>query len=236
MIKRTPLNSKTLKNRFPEIYSEFFSKCTVVCSSPRSITLLGEHAVRYGGITLRQSIPIRTYVGITPNKNSKIHIVWHKTFDPLLETFRDIETDEINKEKIEQQLLPFLEFHGVHCTSGFNIYILSELPFERAIGSAGAFFCPLIASFLLHTGKLTQEHINIWKTKTVADLIASPDTQFDSTFHIIWEWENIIYTAPSGANPFVALLPSTTPIIYSVSKSTNIKNGKEKKLADYHDL
>jgi hypothetical protein len=71
MENRIPMNSQSLQEKFPQVYQEFFSKCPIVVSCPRSFTWFGEQAVRYEGLSLRQNLPLRTYVGITLQKNKK---------------------------------------------------------------------------------------------------------------------------------------------------------------------
>ncbi|MBI2551891.1 hypothetical protein HYW17_01150 [Candidatus Uhrbacteria bacterium] len=220
MPERIPHNSEALKARFPEVYQEFFSKCALVCSAPRAVTWVGEHTVRYGGLTMRQSLPMRTYVGITPVKTPRIKVVSHTTYDPLVDGFRN---DTLPREEyidpLEHHLLTFLkDVGGYKFDSGFDIHILTGLPFERAIGAAGSFLAALFSALLLHNKVLSVKHIKLWADRTVADLQKDKELMFDGVLRLIWKWEGIIFDNPSAANPFSALLPSPTPIIFAAKR------------------
>lgn len=235
MEQRLPINSASLKERFPEAYREFFSKCAIVCSAPRSVTWIGEHAVRVGGLSMRQSIPIRTYVGIAPTAASRIRIASQVTYDPFLNQFRQdtLPSEEYHKP-IERQLPRFLkEVGGYEGNFGFDVHILTELPFERAIGAVGSFFVPLFSALLLHKEILSLKQIKLWAASPVADLQKNKETKFDEILRLIWKWEGLIYMTPSAANPFSALLPSSTPVLFASKRppETGSERAQQERMA-----
>ncbi|MDO8435695.1 MAG: hypothetical protein Q7S89_03395 [bacterium] len=217
MNTRIPMNSAALKKAFPDIYRDFFSQNSIVCSAPRSLTWFGEHVNQHEGLTLRQQIPLRTYVGITPRSNGMVRIVNVRTFDTHTQTFHDnVSADDYKKNKIEKELLPFLTaLCGAHEGDGFDISILAELPLERSVGSIGSLYVPLIITCLLHYDRLSPADVTGWRERPIPELISDPHTKFDITFRTIWKWEALQFPLPSATNPFTSLVPSATPILYS---------------------
>src|SRR3989338_4110777 len=107
MPERIPMNSAAIKKAFPHVYRDFFAQSSIVCSAPRSLTWFGEHINQHEGLTLRQQLPLRTYVGITPRSNGAVRIVNVFTFDTHTKTFHsNASADDYKKNKIEKELLP----------------------------------------------------------------------------------------------------------------------------------
>ncbi|MBU0627405.1 hypothetical protein KKH82_08590 [Patescibacteria group bacterium] len=63
------MNSKQLKSSHKKIYEEFFQKNQIVVSAPFLMTWAGDPSKYYSGITIKQKIPLRLYLGISPNKS-----------------------------------------------------------------------------------------------------------------------------------------------------------------------
>ncbi|MBI3495006.1 hypothetical protein HY065_00045, partial [Candidatus Berkelbacteria bacterium] len=64
-----------LRQRFPEIYQDFFNRCTRVASAPHSFFWFGELAGIWGGLTVVQTLPIRFYVGLQPIDQNRFEVV-----------------------------------------------------------------------------------------------------------------------------------------------------------------
>ena len=101
---RIPHNSESLKERFQEVYRDFFSKCALVCSAPRSVGLVGEY-VGYEALAMRQVLPIRTYVGISPCHENRFEVMQYVTFDPEENTFHEHILEQDLKSQIEDKFL-----------------------------------------------------------------------------------------------------------------------------------
>lgn len=208
------MNSKSLQVAFPEVYQEFFAKCDLVVSANRQITWTGDYGVIYGGIMLRESLPIRTYVGITLRaRSNKIKIGGCLEFDPSKQVFLSADPETYYKNKFEHHLSEFLEKTAGIKSNGFEIHILNEIPFERGIGQRGAFLSSLIAGILLLNGKINQAEINKWRDLDSRSLKESIN-KFDFVFRLAWKLDNFINTAASGNTMFGALFPSSEPFVF----------------------
>lgn len=224
---RIIMNSQSLQEKFPEIYQDLFSKCPIICSTPRSFTWFGGHSIRYENMTLRQNLPLKTYVGLIPNKKQTIKIINYINFDPNTQKFQKETLDPYTKEKIEKHFLAFLKRICNIKTTGFNIYILNELPPERGLGS-GALITSLMAAALALNNKLTSQDILNWRNKNTSEL---KESKFDYLFKNSWKWENFLYPGASGSN-LINILPTSTPILYfsKRSQSSQSLTGKKIKL------
>jgi mevalonate kinase len=207
------MNSQSLQTAFPETYQTFFSKCPIVCSCPRSFSWFGEQAARYEGFILRQNLPLKTYVGLVPQKKKEIKIADCLSFNPNLKRFQKETFDSYQQEKIEKYFLAFLKkINKKELAEGFQIYILNELPIERGLG-AGAFIVALVSAALMHYGKLDPTDITSWKKEKSMTLSENKSLNFDFLFKVAWKWENFLYPGASGGN-LINLMPSATPILF----------------------
>lgn len=241
MVQRLPVNSDSLKQRFPDVYRSFFSKCEIVCSAPRSMIWTGGlYFVKQEGLTLRHSIPNRSYVGITPRSQPDIQVRDVISYHPLHQTFETDTLPGYEKDLFERSFISFLKTEcGISLQSGFDVYVLSESVCESGIGSIGGYFAACVSCFLLYAQKVTPEQIKQWSMKTTGDLIRDRETKFDEVMRVIWKWELINYSTASGANMMNALLPSPVPILYSSRRVTvhpNAPGSSDLARTDSHSL
>jgi len=214
MTERISINSKSLQAAFPEVYQEFFAKCDLVISANRQITWTGDYGVIYGGIMLRESLPIRTYVGISfRGRSNKIKIGSCLEFDPSKRVFLSADPETYYKNKLEHHLSEFLEKTVNIQSKGFEIHILNELSFNRGVGQRGAFFSPLIIGILLLHEKISQIEISKWRNLDSCSL-KEPINKFDLVFRLAWKLDNFISAAACGNNVFGALFPSVGPFVF----------------------
>jgi len=68
------MNSKQLKNNYREVYESFFQKNQIVLSAPFLMTWAGDLSKSYSGITIKQKIPLRIYLGVNKNKSGRINL------------------------------------------------------------------------------------------------------------------------------------------------------------------
>lgn len=125
------MNSQSLKQKFPEIYQEFFSQAEKVASAPHSFFWTGDFSGFYGGLTILQKIPLRFYIGLSKIAPKKIEV--QRTFPAYfssLKKFGEISLDdhlykalcEVLKEKFK----------------GYKVFFLSEVRLGSSLGGLGA--------------------------------------------------------------------------------------------------
>ncbi len=68
------MNSKALKVQHKKIYERFFEEHQIVVSAPFLMTRAGDLSKYYSGITIKQKIPLRLYVGVKINKSKIISL------------------------------------------------------------------------------------------------------------------------------------------------------------------
>lgn len=169
--------------------------------------------MRYGGLALRQNLPLRTYVGIVPRKKQEVRLGDYFDFDPLLRRFIRKELDYFQKDKIEKHLLPFLKkYCQIGRLDGFEIHLLNELPLERSLGSL-TFHGVLILAILIFYHQIELNDLAKWKGKSFLELRQDQSLKFDSLFRTIWKWENFLYPSVSGSN-LINIMPSSSPILF----------------------
>ena len=217
--ERIPHNSEALQARFPEVYREFFSKCALVCSAPRSVALVGEY-VGYEALGMRQTLPMRTYVGLVSRRVAGLEVVKYVTFDPDENKFHEHILEDDLKGHVEDKIAPLLYTIFPKITPhGFDVYILAELPLERALGAAGSLIVSLTMALLLRHKIITKAQLVSWGKGTIAELIANPETKFDLAVRTIWKIEVALYYTASAVSHFISLVPSAVPVIFTSKKS-----------------
>ncbi len=127
------MNSKNLKKTYVQTYERFFLENQVVVSTPFILNRSGDVLNNYSGVSIKQKIPLRMYMGYS--RTAKKWIVINKILHLDMSEYQFIESNaveyapyfaDINKEleKRYTKLLPGDEW--------FQITILSELP--RGVG------------------------------------------------------------------------------------------------------
>jgi mevalonate kinase len=148
------MNSQTLKQKFPKIYQEFFSKCQRVVSSPHSFFWTGDFSGFYGGLTISQKIPLRFYVGLEEINPIRFEIQRKiLAFVPYRRNFVEIQLDDYLFEKLNSLLSKYLK--------GSKIYFLSEIPLGSSLGGLGAISACL--AMLITTKNLEKIFLLAWQ-------------------------------------------------------------------------
>jgi hypothetical protein len=81
------MNSKSLKMQHKAIYEQFFQENQIVVSAPFLMTWAGDLSKFYSGITIKQKIPLRLYMGININKSNDIRFHDISYFDKEINGF-----------------------------------------------------------------------------------------------------------------------------------------------------
>jgi len=81
------MNSKTLKTQHKAIYERFFEEHQIVVSAPFLMTRAGDLSKYYSGITIKQKIPLRLYMGVKINTSNAIQLQDITYFDKSTDGF-----------------------------------------------------------------------------------------------------------------------------------------------------
>jgi mevalonate kinase len=123
------MNSKNLKKTYIQTYEKFFLENQTVVSAPFVLSWSGDILNNYSGVSIKQKIPLRIYMGFSTNTSKKISI--NKMYHLDMNEYQFIESNaleyapyfaDINKE-LEKKYGKLL-----HGDEGIEINILSELP------------------------------------------------------------------------------------------------------------
>lgn len=136
-MQRRPINSESLHKQFPAIYREFFGKCQRVASGSNSFLWTGEFAGFYGGLTVSQKLPVRSYVGWETTHDGQVaiereyqhYMAWEERF-----------ATGIVDDRLCQNLKAFLEqaFLDDPSFTGVRVHLLTEVPLGHSLGAHGA--------------------------------------------------------------------------------------------------
>lgn len=218
---RPALNSHILKEQFPQVYREFFSKCQIVISAPHFFTWSEEYVGYWGGIMALQKIPFRIYVGLEEISLSQSQ--------PAVSFSNSCYSYSLSKNKFQkdqydsssaQRIIQFLEKQlqeDNHQT--LKIHILSEMPLGGS-GSESAFCSALSYCIHLRERIIPSEEIKTWQTKTISDLKEIKNSRFNKIFRNAWQMLAAFRDKEtSGATVLCPLIAGNQPIYYYLKPS-----------------
>jgi hypothetical protein len=123
------MNSKNLKKTYVQTYEKFFLENQTIVSAPFIINRSGDILNNYSGVSIKQKIPLRMYMGYTRSATKGISV--NKVYHLDVGDYQFIESNaieyapyitDINKELEKKYGKLFAEGEGI------QINILSELP------------------------------------------------------------------------------------------------------------
>ncbi len=211
------MNSGALQENFPEVYREFFSKCEIVVSAPRSFFWFGDNVTRYGEIGIRQKLPLRAYAGIELTNERKISFEDSQFFAPSDQRYQRLLRRAPRLKEIGELLESFCVKH--HLPVGYRIHVLNELPVGTGLASWAPAAVAIAGSLLIKAKKLRPEDIDRWNTTPAIELANRAPTVFDELFRLAWKIETIYEgEASPGCGLFTSLVNSSAPIIFATEK------------------
>ncbi len=221
---RHSLNSQILKEQFPKVYRDFFSKCQIVVSAPHFFTWAGEYVGYWGGIMTLQKIPFRIYVGI--EQITDFHNQQPISFSNNCQSY-SLSKNKFQKDQYDpsnsQRVIDFLqqnEFFENKKFAPFRIHLLCEIPFGGS-GSESAFCAALSCCLLLQEGMITPNDIKNWTEPTVQELKENKNLKFDKVFRLAWKILSAFRNKEtSGATVLAPLISSANPIFYYLKTSS----------------
>lgn len=216
---REPINSRALKEKFPQVYRDFFSKCQVVASAPHFFTWAGEYIGYWGGVMTMQKLPFRIYVGIenlpSIEKRELLFAPEPRSYSQKEMIFKKDYFDQVSISRVINFLNGYLKNK-----TGFRVHVLSEMPLGGS-GSAGAFCAALALALALKKGRVSYGDIKRWQGVSAAEL--KKDKSFAFILYLGWK----IMAAyrgkeTSGATIFACLLSSRFPVYFNLKKNQRV--------------
>lgn len=190
MIDRLPANTEALQKQFPNMYRDFFATNQRVASASNAFLWTGEFAGFYGGLTVSQKLPIRSYVGFEATYDGKVVIEkTYQTFDAERQEFVSSIADDRLCQNMQSYIAAFYQ-SDPHFT-GVKVHILTEIPLGHSLGSNGAITAAIA---LLLVGDTDKE-----RTFTIAREILAQSQAGHS----------------SGVTAYMALTDAQGPVVFS---------------------
>lgn len=211
MANRIRMNSTSLQKAFPDVYKEFFAKCSTVVSAPGSFFWSAGLAVIYGGTGILQKLPLRVYVGIEHDSHKTLRYGDYFSYVPHQQQFEYFNHDQVYETKF-LKLLNELRSSLPKTISG-KIHILSEVPRGAGLNQSGAVNMSISVLLGLESGLATPAKImELTRMKTPE---IQSDQIFNRLFRFAWKLEaNAHVDLGSGSAPFATFLESTSPIMF----------------------
>ncbi len=137
MQRTEPINTETLQRRFPETYRSFFGACQQVASASNLFFWTGELSGYYGGLTVSQKLPLRTYVGLEATFDGKVDVQrQYQAYQGDKDTFVAGTLDDGLCSHIATFLTEALS--GQKGFKGVRLHLLAEVPLGHSLGANGA--------------------------------------------------------------------------------------------------
>jgi len=226
MAERIKMNSESLQTSFPDVYKEFFSKCSIVTSAPYFFYWAGEYAMSFGCPAISQKVPLRVYVGLEKTDKKGIEFGDSLLFVPSKGIFQKFEHDYHDNQKLLHHLKELiLKFDDHKKFTGYKIHTIFEIPRDAGLNATSAFLSALVGAIALISEKVSLDDYQKIKSLTVNELIGFDS--FNLLFHEAWKLNTVIHHGmSSGSSLFSSLADSKYPIVYFGQKIID-KNPRE---------
>lgn len=208
------MHTKALKKeRLPE-YEKFFRTNCVVVSSPFIMNRAGDVLSNYTGINIKQKLPLRLYVGVSPTntKSCKLdQITYRDTYENKFLTsdllhyapyFLDVEQMLTKKYK-----------HIVDKVWGIKISIFSELSKSVGLGFNTILSMNLVAALKIMEGKIEKDQFKKMNDFAINEVLNNPVFAANTILQESMELDQIITGGSSFSTKAASLFASSYPIV-----------------------
>jgi mevalonate kinase len=212
IVGRSRFNSDTIRKNHPNAYNDLFVSSSIVTSASGSFYWSGEHLVMYGGPSVIQKIPVRTWVGIRKSSTRGIQFNDWKVFLDSESGFLESPFPKDIATLIESLVLPMISEYTD--SPGLEVDTLFEFTPASGLNSSGAMSAALATALFLHGNKITSHQLDIWRNQSIMQSLADP--VFDQVFRLAWKLDAAISGGgySSGGGSLAALVSAEYPIIY----------------------
>ena len=208
------MNSFSLKKLHHDVYEQFFLENHVVISAPFVMNRSGDVFKNYCGLSIKQQIPLRIYIGYAKNESSDVTLnkIYYQDINEqqflqgnILEYapyFHDVQ------KEIHKQYHHLCETHG-----GIEINILTELP--RGVWLGFGSIVPLLLALLLNRFQdtISPHDIHLWKTQNINNLLQDTYGSFYSFFMDALNLDKHMYGMISPGTKLASFFSSHYPVV-----------------------
>jgi len=209
------MNSKNLKKTYVQTYERFFLENQSIVSTPFILNRSGDVLNNYSGVSVKQKIPLRMYIGYTKSVKKGIYI--DRIYHLDMNEYQFIESNaieyapyftDINKE-LEKKYGKYL-WEG----DGIQINILSELP--RGVwlwfGSILALLLGVIVQRIMGNHEIYTE-IDELKKKNINEVLSAPNNIFHKIMIDALKFDRSIYGMISTGTKMVTFFDGYYPVV-----------------------
>ncbi|OGF36470.1 hypothetical protein A2482_04175 [Candidatus Falkowbacteria bacterium RIFOXYC2_FULL_48_21] len=220
-------NSEWLHRNFPEVYRDFFSTSATVASAPGNFMWGGNCAALFGAVSLRQKLPLRTYIGLKANNHGRVEIGESLRYSLREKKF----IESLIPREIQDELLLFLnaevaKLFGDPKFKGVTFNVICEMQPGFGASASSSFAAALATALYIHYGKLTYGELKRWEDMTTAELMFDK-TSFIKIFRLAWKIDTIFHGVASGGGPFCSLIKSHSPVAYFIGQDEQFEAAKK---------
>ena len=208
------MNSKNLKKTYVQTYEKFFLENQTVISAPFVINRSGDILNNYAGVSIKQKIPLRIYIGYSKNTSKKISI--NKVYHLDMNEHQFIETNALEyapyigdvEKELEKKYAKLL-----HGDEGIEINILSELPRGAGLWFGSVF--ALLLSVVIHSigNTISIKNLPTIRTQNINELLMNPQWDAHKIFSEAFHFDKFIYGMVGSWTKMASFFDSPYPIV-----------------------
>ena len=208
------MNSNEIKRQHRKVYEQFFLENNVVLSAPFVINRSGDVLNNYSGVSIKQKIPLRIYMGYTRTSGSKVKLNKISYLDTNDQSF--IQTNILEYAPYFTDLQKEIQKQYGHIAEnswGVEINILSELP--RGVGLGFGSIIPLLLSILLNRlgGTINPGDILTAKQSNINDLLQNTTSVFAKIFEDALTLDKHMYNMLSSGTKLASFFDAHYPVV-----------------------
>ncbi|HMT01067.1 MAG TPA: hypothetical protein PKD96_01860 [Candidatus Absconditabacterales bacterium] len=222
------MNSQSLQKDYYDLYKSFFGQHTTVISMPFMINWSGDVMANYTGISIKQKIPLRLYIGISPANTGKIsleNITYYEpsessfTTTPLLcyaPYFMDVE------KYLKKKYKSYIEKY-----KGLKITIFSELPRSMGLGFNSLVALGIVTGLKTLDGSLTENKLKKIQKQTIQSALNNEILGLRDLIYEAMELDIVISGKPSSSTKISSFFDGYYPTIaFKEDASTTISQNE----------
>ena len=213
--RRDPLHTQGLQQKFPQVYSTFWKNHQHIFSGNSVLTRWGGLGIS-GAFNIKQKLPSKIYLGISPMKTVDIQFVTSTEYDVTRDSFDDIDISADTRfTALKEYILDFLKKQKY--TSGLKISLLVESPQGLGTGYLSVSMSLLAYALYALTGKVEKKFLKNYDSFLQSD-----------TFLEVINFSKNLVDIPTngnthGANNYLVFSNTNKPQIYNKLSVTPLR-------------